>query len=78
MSLVENERTKLTANWFNTIAAASITTGFIAPIVAFSLGVYIQVSAWSVVGLSAFWLVLGSAVHWFARRLLRRLERERP
>ena len=34
MSLVHNERTKLTANWLNTLAAGIILTGAVAPLVA--------------------------------------------
>jgi hypothetical protein len=34
MSLIHNERTKLTANWLNTLAAGIILTGAVAPLVA--------------------------------------------
>jgi hypothetical protein len=32
MPLIENERVKLTATWLNTLAAATIVTGVLAPI----------------------------------------------
>lgn len=34
-----NERVKLTSAWLNTIGAAAVTTGFIAPIMAYGLDV---------------------------------------
>ncbi|MFA6264938.1 MAG: hypothetical protein WC670_04385 [Pseudolabrys sp.] len=34
MFLVHNERTKLMANWFNTLAAALLTAGVFAPVAA--------------------------------------------
>ncbi len=38
MPLIHNERVKLTATWVNTLAAATIITGVIAPIVAVVFG----------------------------------------
>lgn len=39
MSLVHNERTKLTATWFNTLATAVIAAGVFAPSAALLYGV---------------------------------------
>jgi hypothetical protein len=38
MSLVHNERTKLTATWFNTLATALLAAGVIAPVAALLYG----------------------------------------
>jgi len=38
MPLIRNERVKLTATWLNTLAAATIVTGVLAPIAAFVFG----------------------------------------
>lgn len=38
MSLVHNERTKLTATWFNTMATALLAAGVIAPVAALLYG----------------------------------------
>lgn len=38
MSLVHNERTKLTATWFNTLATALIAAGTFAPLAALFYG----------------------------------------
>ena len=38
MSLIHNERTKLTAAWLNTLGAASIVAGVLAPIAAAGFG----------------------------------------
>jgi hypothetical protein len=70
-----NERVKLTAAWLNTIGAASVTTGVIAPIVAYGLGATI-VPGSRVIALSAFWLLGGvGGLHLLARRLLKGLRR---
>ncbi|WP_267359343.1 MULTISPECIES: hypothetical protein [unclassified Methylobacterium] len=57
MSLIHNERTKLTATWLNSIAAAAVAVGGISPTIAAASGVIgfglaaILVPAWIVVGL---------------------------
>ena len=45
MSLVENERTKLTANWLNAVASGIVITGVVAPAIAVYLGVVGQSQA---------------------------------
>jgi hypothetical protein len=37
MSLIHNERTKLTATWFNTLGSGCVITGFVAPTIALLL-----------------------------------------
>jgi hypothetical protein len=39
VSLVHNERTKLTSNWLNTLATALIAAGVFAPVAALMYGV---------------------------------------
>jgi hypothetical protein len=65
-----NERVKLTATWLNTVGSASVTTGVIAPIVAYVLDVA-AVPASRVVLLSLFWLLAGGGLHWVARQHLK-------
>jgi zinc transporter ZupT len=38
MSLIHNERTKLSATWFNALATAMVTAGVFAPLVALIYG----------------------------------------
>jgi hypothetical protein len=53
--LVRNERIKLTAAWFNTIGAAAIAAGVIAPVVA-SVGVPGYAVGWALIAVSLIWL----------------------
>jgi hypothetical protein len=71
MFLVENERTKLTATWLNTLATALIATGALAPAAAALIGISILPIAVSrVIVLAACCIVVGSAIHLASRRLL--------
>jgi hypothetical protein len=65
MSLIHNERIKLTATWLNTLAAASVVTGAIAPLVAIILGVQASsgVSTRTLVFSAAAWLLIGVGLH---------------
>ena len=67
--VTRNERVKLTATWLSTIVSASVTTGVIAPIVAYILNVT-AVSGARIALLSLFWLLAGGSLHWLARRSL--------
>ena len=71
MSLVHNERIKLTATWLNSIAAAAVAVGGISPTIAAASGVMS-------VGLAAFlvpaWIVGGVGLHFAARAVLGRLK----
>jgi hypothetical protein len=75
MNLVHNERIKLTAAWLNTIGAATVVTGVIAPIVALVFGVSTPSRISSVAYLLAIagWLTFGICLHMMARSVLGRL-----
>jgi hypothetical protein len=75
MSVVHNERTKLTATWLNALAAATVVTGVIAPLVAVVFGVSTsgKVSPITFVLATLVWLLLGVILHMLARRILGRL-----
>jgi hypothetical protein len=70
VSLVRNERTKLTATWLNSIAAAAVAVGGISPTIAAASGVINF-------GLAAIlvpaWIVVGLGLHLFVRAILGRL-----
>jgi hypothetical protein len=74
--LINNERIKLTATWLNTIAATTIATGVVAPVVAvvFRFTAGGNVSGGRFVLACAAWFRGGIALHFFARRTLRRLQ----
>ncbi|HYF55646.1 MAG TPA: hypothetical protein VEA41_15445 [Salinarimonas sp.] len=75
MSLIHNERTKLSATALNGVAVASIVAGFITPLAAASFGVPGPAGRSLAVTLAAAvgWLVVGLCLHLAARRLLREL-----
>jgi hypothetical protein len=73
MSLVDNERVKLTATWLNTLASATATAtvGVLAPLASFVYGLGqspLSVSA-SLVAM-AIWFSAALALHLGARRVL--------
>ena len=79
VSAREVEQIKLTANWLNTIGASSVVIGTVTPLAltarsmeqagAFQLQLG---DVWVVLG-AVVWLPMGIAIHWYARRYLRRL-----
>ena len=74
MFLVHNERTKLTAAWFNALAAALVTAGVFAPFAALIYGL----SQMPQGGLQLSFIMLGCIaggvfLHWLGRALLGRL-----
>ena len=73
MSLVHNEQTKLSATWLNGVGIASAAVGGIAPLAAIVFGTgasnVITVAVSSVV-----WVSIGTALHFVARIILRRLK----
>lgn len=73
MSLIHNERTKLTAAFLNTVAATMVGAGAIAPLVAFTYAIpgAAEGSILTIIGIS--WLLCGIVLHLLARVLLRRL-----
>ena len=56
MSLIANERIKLTAGWLNTLSATTIATGVVAPLVAIVFGFPTSAS----VSVAGFALVCGA------------------
>lgn len=75
MSLVSNERIKLTAGLLNTVAGFALTAGGVGPLIALSFGLSASspLSTLALALLIAIWLSVGLAFHWAARRLLGRL-----
>jgi hypothetical protein len=76
MSLVSNERIKLTAALLNTVAGFSLTAGGIGPLIALSYGVNAGPTlAPLLLGLIAvIWLIVGVGLHIPARFILGRLQ----
>lgn len=74
MNLVENERTKLTANLFNTLATALVAAGLFAPGAAAAYGISDFRIGRVYVALLVLVCVFGAAIlHWVARVHLGRL-----
>ena len=74
MSLIQNERIKLTATLLNNVAAAMFVTGGVGPIVALSYGLPGPTGGWTALGIAAIWILSGSAIHYMARLLLKGLK----
>ena len=71
MFLVENERTKLTAAWLNTLATALIAAGAVAPAAAAFIGISaLPIETGRVVVLAATCVLAGNGIHLGARRVL--------
>jgi hypothetical protein len=72
--LVENERTKLTANWLNALATALVAAGFFAPGAALLYGLSpASLGIAYVLTLAVGCLALGGGIHLMARAMLWRL-----
>lgn len=77
MSLVHNERWKLTAVWLNTMAAGTVIAGSVTPLVALAYGLRsdpVAVSTGLIVMLTLVWMSAGIALHMIARAILGRLK----
>ena len=76
MSLVSNERIKLSASYLNTAAGGLFTAGFVAPLAATVFGVSAQtsLSALTLAGGIAIFLLASIALHTCARVILGRLK----
>lgn len=74
MSLIHNERTKYLATLLNTVAAATIAAGVVAPAVAFTFGLPGPISGGYTVAISVSWLFAGCVLHYVVRRILGRLK----
>ena len=74
MFLVHNERTKLTASWFNTLATALVAAGTFAPLVALVYGFSAPAANQAVlVALALVCFGAGNSLHWLGRAYLKRL-----
>jgi hypothetical protein len=74
MHLVDNERIKLTATWFNTLSTALIAAGVFAPAAAMVIGFpQLSIAPARVSALGLGCIAAGMAIHAWARRLLGRL-----
>lgn len=72
MSLIHNERLKLTANALNTAAGSSFTVGVLAPLVAafYDVSGAYKVAVWKIVLGAVVWLSTAVVLHLSARRVL--------
>jgi len=74
MFLVHNERTKLTATWFNTLATAVIAAGFFGPVAALVYQlVPVAIGTGTIVAVAFGCLALGGVLHLLGLVFLRRL-----
>jgi hypothetical protein len=73
MHLVHNERTKLTANWCNTLATALIAAGTFAPVAAGFYGVSASHGSNYIFVFALGCFALGLGLHVAGRTLLGRL-----
>ena len=74
MSLVHNEQVKVTANWLNTLATATVTVGVLAPLASAIYGLGLPPP--NVVALLpalVIWFLAALALHLGARHVLRGL-----
>jgi hypothetical protein len=74
VSLIHNERTKLTATLMNTVAAAIFITGVLAPLVAFSYDLPGTNKGAAAAVVSLIWIFAALGIHLLARALLGRLK----
>ena len=74
MSLVHNERTKLTATWISGLATAFIAAGLFAPAAALAYGIAeLRIGPVSIVLILSLCIGVGVFLHWMGRFILRRL-----
>ncbi|MFH1554100.1 MAG: hypothetical protein ABII76_04450 [Pseudomonadota bacterium] len=76
MSLIHNERTKLTANALDRASTACLTVGALGPAVAslYGLGSAVAPSHGVLITVgSIFWLIAAAVLHFMARSVLGRL-----
>src|SRR5262245_18541727 len=74
MSLIYNERTKLTQTWFNTMATALMAAGIFAPLAALLYGVAdVRAERLAMTTLIVVCVAGGALLHWIGRLILGRL-----
>ena len=70
-----NERRKLTASFFNSVASGTVIAALVAPFIGLGLGtMQPNTDILNVLGLSGFGLVLAFVVHAIARDILKGME----
>lgn len=74
MSLIRNERLKLTATFLNGLAVAAVAAGAIAPLAALSYGIPGATAGSTIALVGLGWLVTGIGLHLVGRWLLRGLQ----
>lgn len=75
VNLIHNERTKLTATLFNTLATALVAAGLFAPAAAMVYGISdLHVGKTFIATLILICVGIAGTLHWIGRRLLRRLQ----
>lgn len=76
MSMIANERIKLTAGLLNTVSGFALTAGAVAPLIALSYGLTAApiIEPLVLILIVAIWFGVGLAFHVAARRLLGRLK----
>lgn len=75
MSLIENERTKLTATLFNSLAAALVAAGLFAPAAAMVYGISsLKIGSVYFIAVILVCVGTGALLHWIGLSILRRLQ----
>ena len=67
---IHNERTKLLAGAFDRLSTTCLTVGIVGPIAASLYGVPTTISASEFAVFAAIWLLVGTVLHFLARRIL--------
>ena len=70
MSLIHNERTKLTATYFNGLALAVFGVGGLAPLFSYAFSDNDSRPLWAVALVSVICMAISAALHLLARRRL--------
>ena len=74
MSLVHNERTKLTATWVSGLATAFIAAGLFAPAAALAYGIAeLRIGLFAIALIIGLCIAVGVLLHWAGRFILGRL-----
>jgi len=71
--LVQNERIKLSATLFNTLAVACIVVGFVTPLATLAVDGSRGGELGNSIATLPGWLIVGGVLHFYARSLLGRL-----
>jgi hypothetical protein len=74
MSLIDNERVKLTATYMNGVAIAVIAIGSLAPLFSYIYSTDVSQPLWVVAIFSIICAFVSAALHYGARRTLGRLQ----